>query len=415
MDQIQRQLLLCLRAFRLGEDAAETTESFSPEDWRRLYSLAAAHKISPVVYETLWSVPGFCGGDPALAAAWKRDAITQAAGQTARTQKLLELTGALDAAGVRYAVLKGAVCRQLYRKPDLRPSGDEDIFVPLEERSRCGEIFTHCGLAASAPDEEDCVDHWQDPCTGLHIELHTKLFSSGWPAETVLNPYFSEQLLHSAPTAVEENMVLTLKPTAHFLFLVSHAMKHFIMGGFGVRTLSDILSFAERYQESIDRNAVWGLLEQIHGTVFFEHLLSIGQAWLAFDPSPWGRLLPDPSDSDELLNDMLDAGIYGQTSMDRKHSAALALRAVRTGQTETSLRAALFPPASQLKGRYPILRRAPALLPAVWLHRMGCYGLEVLRSRGKGNSPRETVSLGTKRTEMMVRYGILPQAQTEDR
>ena len=46
---------------------------------------------------------------------------------------------------------------------------------------------------------------------------------------------------------MEGRQVLTLPPTAHFLFLIAHAMKHFITGGFGVRTLSDILSFGERY------------------------------------------------------------------------------------------------------------------------------------------------------------------------
>lgn len=414
MTKENRQLLCCLRTYRLGETTAEIIEPLSPEEWRRLYSLATVHKLVPVVYETLHAAPGFCNSETVLCAVWKRETILQAMGQTGRTQKLLELTRALEDAGVCYAVVKGAVCRQLYSKPDLRLSGDEDLFIPYEERARCGEIFTQHGLTAVLPQEWDDVDHWQDPCTGLHIELHTRLFSLGWTAEEVLNSYFAEQLVHTVSTGVDQSAVRTLEPTAHLLFLIAHALKHFITGGFGVRTWADTLSFCEQYRDQIDKEFLWEMLNRIHGTIFFQKLLLIGQTYLAFDVAPWGDISSDQSDGNDLLEDMLAAGIYGQTSIDRKHGGALALQAARGKQKKPSLRAALFPPASNLEGRYPILRKAPVLLPALWIHRIGRYGLEVLKSRGEESLPWETVSLGKQRTEMMVKYGILPQAKTKD-
>ena len=415
MNKEERQLLCCLRAYRTGEAAAEIIESLSPEEWRRLYELSAAHKLTAVVFEMLHGREDFCSGDPALAGRWKRDAILQAVAQTGRTQKLLELTAALDGAGVRYALVKGAICRQLYHKGDLRPSGDEDLFIPPSERQYCGEVFARHGLRAVSPQEEADVAHWHDPATGLHLELHTRQFSTGWTAERILNPYFEQQLEHTVTAAVEHTAVQTLQPTAHLLFLIAHTLKHFITGGFGVRTLSDLLSYCERYQEQIDHRTLWDMLERIRGAVFFRQLLQIGQLYLDFDAAPWGGIPSDPSDGNELLGDMLAAGIYGQTSMDRRHSGALALQTAQGRRTAPSLRGALFPPASQLKGRYPILRKAPVLLPVMWLHRMGHYGLELLRADGTENSPWTTLSQGKQRTEMMVKYGILPQAKTEDR
>ena len=332
--------------------------------------------------------------------------------QTARTGKLLELTGALEKAGIPYAVVKGAVCRTLYSKPDLRPSGDEDIFIPATFRLSCGEIFTACGMIAPNLRSEDSVDHWQDPRTGLHVELHTALFSTGWPAEAVLNPYFDQQLAHTVSTPVENGQVHTLEPTAHLLFLIAHALKHFITGGFGVRTWADILTFCERNQAQIDQNTLWPMLEQIHADRFFRQLLLLGRDYMAFDTTPWDCTASDRSD-DALLLDMLDAGIYGQTTMDRKHSAALSLQAVKNSSEKAALRTALFPSAQSLSGRYPILTKAPFLLPAAWLLRLGAYGAELLKSKGD-NSPAGAIALSKQRSELLTRYGILSKGKKEN-
>lgn len=406
-------LVECLRAFRIGNMSARIIESLTADEWRRLYSLSAEHKLVPVVYEMLHAEPGFCGGDKSLATVWKRDTIMQAVSQTARTQKLLELTAALGAEGITYAVVKGAVCRELYQKPDLRSSGDEDIFISSDDSERCADVFRSRGLEMLMDKDADVI-HWQESSTGLHIELHTALFTGSWSAVKELEPYFESALKDTVSVAVAQSSVKTLQPTVHFVFLVAHALKHFISGGFGIRTLSDILSFAEKYRDEINHDEVENILEKINGLVFFHELLSIGREHLSFAAEECGWEIADVPDYADMLEDILDAGIYGQTSMDRKHSAAISLRAV-SENSKPSVVKALFPGASQLVGRYPALKKAKILLPACWAHRIACYALELLRGRGEGNSPAETLALGNKRTEMMVRYGILPKAKTEDR
>ena len=413
MDKIGLQLLACLRAYRANEQA-EIIEFFCPEEWQLLYRFSGDHKLVPVVYETLRGHGNFCKEDLSLKASWKQTTILQAAGQASRTQRLLAVTQALDETGVTYALVKGALCRQLYSQPDLRPSGDEDLFISQDQRKTCSDIFSALGFTPFSPKEEDSVDHWQDPITGLHIELHTALFDSGWAAEDILNPWLSQRLQRTVEVPVEQRTVRTLDPTAHFVFLLAHALKHFIAGGFGARTLCDIVTFAQHYDGQIRKEEVYALLDRIHGRVFFDQLLAIGKDHLAFDYENLGWTLSGPADYNDLLEDMLDAGIYGQTSMDRRHSGALALESVRSGQQKNSLGSALFPSAQRLTGRYPILKKHPALLPAIWVHRAGAYGLELLRSRGKGNSPLTTVSLGKQRTEMMVKYGIIPQTETKN-
>lgn len=409
----ERQLLLCLSAYRHGNMQAERVETLTPDDWRRLMKLSADHKLRAVVYDTLWSTPGFCGGDQKLAAAWKRETILQAITQAARTEQLLQLTQAMEDAHIRYAVVKGAVCRAMYTKPDLRPSGDEDILIAEEDLSICSHLFTENGMVRMA-EADDSVTHWFDRQSGLHVELHTELFSSHRTTDMLLNSCFTKQLSRTVFSTVSVASLRTLDPTYHFLFLVCHAMKHFISGGFGIRTLCDIVTFAETYGAEIDQQTVYVWLEKVCGRVFLDQLLDIGRSWLEFDldSSPWE--LSKPANSEEMLEDILDAGVYGQSTMSRRHSGALVLRAAEEGQTRPSVIRAAFPPKEQLVGRYPILEKQPVLLPVMWVHRLGAYGLELIKSSKKDNSLRESVTLGKRRTEMMIRYGIIPGDKTKD-
>lgn len=414
MDAVQRQLIDCLRAYRLGQPSAETSEKFSPGQWRSLRLLAADHKLTSVAYETLRGCDGFCAGDTAMAEAWKRDALAQAVGQYRRGQRLLRAADALERGGVAYAVVKGAVCRELYGKPELRPSGDEDLFTAPEDLERCRCLLEQDGLELFEGKPGDPVTHWADRRTGLHIELHTSLAGAKRPEDRLLNDCLTRQLAFTVPVRAQGGTLRTLPPTYHFIYLIYHAMIHFISGGVGIRTVSDVLSFAERYAPEIDREEVYFRLEQVKGRVFFDQLLALGRDCLGFDPEGGGWSFSAPSDPGEMLEDILDAGIYGQTSMSRRHSAALVLRAAEGGQTRPSLTRALFPPREQLVGRYPALARSPALLPVMWLRRLGAYGLELLKPSAGDNSPLESVALGKKRTEMMIKYGIIPRDKKEN-
>lgn len=411
MKDEELQLLYCLAAYRLGQKTAQQVKNFSAIDWTRLYRLAGIHKLGPVVFETLYSTPGFCGDNSQLAALWKKETIIQAAYQVAKTQRLLRLAAAFDQSDVRYAVVKGALCRDLYTRPELRPSGDEDILIAPEDYSLCSAAMVQDGMERT--DKEDGkVTHWLDRQTGLHIELHTELFPSKRASDQLLNTCFSQQLSRTVSVQVSDGTVRTLEPTYHFLFLVCHAIKHFIAGGFGIRTLCDIVTFAERYQEQIDRQAVDTWLEKVGGRIFLDQLFSIGQEYLSVNLADW--TLSKPADPAAMLEDILEAGVYGQSSMSRRHSAALVLRAVEEGQVRPNLIRAAFPPRDQLFGRYPILKKMPVLLPFMWLYRLGGYGLELIKSPKSDNSLRDSVTLGKQRTDMMIQYGIIPRDKTED-
>ena len=76
-------------------------------------------------------------------------------------------------------MVKGIVCRNLYREPDYRASGDEDVLIPAEQFRDCGQVFEENGLMPAEPQKdpegEGEVSYFR-PGGALHIELHKELF-----------------------------------------------------------------------------------------------------------------------------------------------------------------------------------------------------------------------------------------------
>lgn len=414
MDAVKRQLLYCLAAYRKGMLSASLDASLSEQDWSRLHQLAVAHKLTPVVFETLWQNTFFCRNNSKLLGTWRAETLLQAASQASCTQRIIRISGMLQENGIPHAVVKGVVCRELYSRPDLRVSSDEDLLISPKDKACCFLLFEQEGLQQIDNGSGEDVTHWQDPLSGLHIELHTQLFSSMCPEDAFLNQLFTEQLSHTVSMPLTGGTVQSFEPTYHFVFLVCHALKHFITGGFGIRTICDVISFAETYSAEIHRATVHVLLERVNGRVFLDQLFSIGEKWLSFDLEMSGWRYSSVPDADALLEDSLDAGIYGQSSMSRRHSAGIVLQAAERHSNKSRAFSIIFPNKERMVGKYPVLNKAPILLPACWTHRIGKYAIEVLYNKGKDNSPLESVAMGKKRMEMMVKYGVLPKGQKKN-
>lgn len=408
MTAAEQQLIRCLCAFCRGEPAQVVPDV--PQE--ALHRLAAVHKLVPVVYETLSGTPEAFGE---ARVRWKQETLLSVALQAKRTEAALRLCAALNEADVPYALLKGLICRSLYPHPDHRASADEDLFVLPEHRAACEAVLAAQGLTCG--DSGETESKWSDAASGLAIELHMRLFSDDYAAERRMNAYFREAATRCAFETVAGVPVRTFAPQDHFLLLVCHALKHFHYSGFGLRTLSDMGLFATRYGARFDWAEVRRMLEDVGGMVFCNHVLHICQTQFVYDPAAAGYL-PQITGSDAaLLADVLDAGIYGQSTMSRVHSANIVLQNLKIdgqGSGQSGVLHALFPPRAALTSRYPVLKKAPALLPAVWLARIGTYGADVLRGKLSRTSAAESIALGKRRTELMKQYGIFEESQTEN-
>lgn len=414
MDQIQRLFLQAVRASLTGEQVS-WTEPLPAEQWGGLFQLAEIHHVLPMVFEAVYACPSARQTDPRLMMQAKGRMIQLVMLQTRQTAEFLDLYRHLSGAGLEPLVVKGIVCRSLYPKPDYRLSGDEDLLLPPEEFESCHQAMLAYGMQPADPGQDlaaaDEVPYGK-PGSPLYIELHKSLFPPQSDAYGDLNRFFTDARAESVLLTFQGTPVRTMNPTDHLLYLICHAFKHFLHSGFGLRQVCDIALFANAYGPELDWQQVLECCREIRADQFAAALFRIGEKYLTFDPAAacypvqWREIQVDEG---MLLEELLASGVYGDSSLSRKHSSNMTLEAVaaqKQGKRQGSgLLKSVFPPAKALENRYPYLKKKPYLLPVAWGDRILRYRKET--QANPGSDAAEAMKIGSQRIELLRAYGIL--------
>lgn len=414
MESVNELFLLALRA-SLQNRTVDWEAERTPEQWYRLFAVAAAHHVMPMIYEAVVRSPAARKADPQIFRMAKKQTMQLVMFQTIKTNALLKLLPQLISAGVMPIVVKGIVCRELYPNPDYRISGDEDLLIPEEQFALCHRTMLACGmeLADTAQDLNKYEVSYRQQGSHLHIELHKQLFSPESDAYAECNHFFEGVPNRGITQNVQGVQVPTLNHTDHLLYLICHAFKHFLHSGFGIRQVCDICLYANAFGTEIDWGRIRKQCEAIHAERFTAALFRIGEKYLTFQPETacypqcWRELNVDET---AMLEDLLDSGVFGASSMSRKHSSNMTLYAVsaqKQGKKAGSgVLKTVFPSARNLSGRYPYLKEKPYLLPLAWADRIVKYRQETAAG-SSGNNAAESLRIGNKRIDLLKQYGII--------
>ena len=407
VERHEQQLMEALRAFLRREPACVLLRE--SEEWAQFWALTAQQKVLPMAADALAPGLGAGGGDSAFAAV-RKTAVQTMAMQLHRSAVFLEVYRKLLEKGTHPLVVKGILCRELYPKPDLRISADEDLLVSEEELPAVLEVLRKAGMTAADPDAEQVLA-CRDSRTGLYLELHRTLFPASSEVYGGLNRFFDDAFANAAEVPVEGGTVWSLCPEAHLLYLILHSFKHFLHSGFGIRQVCDICLFTRAYGAELDWRRLADRLAQARADVFAANLLAIGREYLGFSRYPeeaeaWMAGFGDKLDCGDLLADLLASGIYGSSSLSRQHSSLITLNAVKDGAGGRGAHRVLrtmFPARKDLLRAYPYLERYPWLLPAAWVQRLGRYQSQ----NGGAESAKESLSIGTQRVELLKKYQVI--------
>lgn len=411
---ISEKMLEALRCFLNGEKVM-WEDGVSAEDWQMLFRLCQYHQILPMIYDTVYACPAFQTCPQETVQMIKTQVIRQVMVQSRKTEEFLQLYKKLLEQDLIPLVVKGLVCRELYREPDYRCSGDEDVLIPAEQFKACSEVFDAAGMEMLEPDQDpDEAGEVPFYKVGglLHIELHKELFSSESEAYGDLNRLFDGVFERKIQDTIHGVPVYTMCHTDHLLYLILHAFKHFLHSGFGIRQVCDIVIYAEAFGKEIDWDDLMEKCKGIHADVFAASLFDIGKKELTFDPvkacypESWSSVEVDGSD---LLEDLLEGGVFGDSSMSRKHSSNITLQAVsedkKGKKAGASLVQTLFPDGKYMERTYTYLKKYPFLLPAAWASRILNY-LKESKSMS-GNDAMESIEIGNHRVDLMKKYKII--------
>lgn len=406
---LQEEFLKILESFMHGK-TYHLPEAFTQIE--ELYQMAGIHKMTAAVYEqirgeALLQQPEYTN----LARSFKGYTMREVMMQMQRADGFLRIYEKMCAQGVRPLVVKGIICRNLYEKSDYRVSGDEDILVRKEDFSVCDAILAAGGFQREELDTEHLPQEipYINPQNGVYIEMHFDLFAEESGAYGHLNKEFADAYATCIAEDIQGRTVWTLHPTLHLFYLICHSLKHFLHGGFGIRQVCDMVMMAEHYGEQIDWDYIYGRLQELRMEIFWNGLVEIGREYLGFSyerahyPASLQKMHVN---CDHLLLDLLDSGIYGDSTAERKHSSNITLAAAESGKKDTvaSMKASLFPGKDYMKRGYPWLERYPWLLPVAWGMRIVGY----LKNKRKNSKEEPSgVEIGMNRVELLREYDII--------
>lgn len=410
MTEIERLFLSVLEAGLHSRGVELSGEISSEAAFDEIMSLAARHKLLPLVFDVLGTVSD-CSHLESFAHV-RRAALRQVAQQSVQSEELLALCDEFSKVGLHPIVVKGIVCRSLYPNGELRPSADEDILVSPSELDACRALLEAHGFA-TRDDAGFFEQTYTREADTLRIELHCALFPPSSSAYGELNRFFSDAHERAEKIKLGSHTVCTLEPTQHMLYLILHAYKHFIHSGFGIRQLCDIVAFAEKCGEKTDFAAVASACREISADTFAAALFTLAEDCLGLDRSTAEHILTlfgGRVGYDSLLCDILASGIYGSADESRVHSGNITLDALESEKNGKKSRrrhmrlSALFPPLERIRGRYPYLKRRPYLAPVAYISRALSY-------LAKPSRPTKSVDLGARRVELLREYRIIDREE----
>ena len=416
MNRSDKLFLEALKA-SLVDEKVNWDFHISTEDWCDIFHKAEIHQVLPLIYNAVYRCQAAAKLDRDMLKIYKKKAVHRVITQTMRTEEFLKVYQHLMDEKVHPVMVKGIVCRQLYPNPDYRASGDEDMLVRSREFNEMKTAVKSYGLTADKHkgDYETSYEiTYRSSTSPMVIEMHRSLFPPDSEEYGEMNQFFKG--IHSKTIKIDVNGVeiRTLDYTDHLFYLICHAFKHLLHGGVGIRQICDMVMFANAYGDRIDWVRILDTCREIKVDLFAAAIFKIGEKYLVFDaekscyPKVWQDIFVDEH---ALLEDVLSGGLYGDSSMSRKHSSTLTLNAVRDEKkgkkVKTNVMKSIFPSSNMLKGRYQYLEKYPVLLPVAWVDRIWKYQAEI-RKISK-DQPMESIKIGNQRIEMLKEYGIIKE------
>ena len=388
------------------------------EVWREIFCLAESHKVVPMILDAVHNCPAARYVNEDFWSELKRRSVSLMVFQIQKTSDFLKIYQNLQAHNLHPLVVKGLVCRQLYRNPDFRISSDEDLLVSEDSFQDAVDVLQEYGMRMLNEEsllEEDDEAGFISSDNISYIELHKLLFSKESEAYGDLNRYFTDTFQRSITIEIQGVKIETMNYEDHLFYLICHAFKHFLHSGFGIRQVCDIVLMANAYGAQIDWHKMLEQCKEVRAEKFSAALFKIGKNYLNFDeekatyPKEWREIEVDEK---ALLLELLGSGIYGGSSMSRKHSSNMTLEAVaaqnRGKKPGNTVMKTLFPSARNLQGRYHYLKKRPYLLPVAWGERILKYQREITHM--EDNQAMEAVRIGNRRIELLKQYGILDKS-----
>lgn len=372
--KMDRQTVLELGAFLSGwlrsalrdERPEELPDKF---DFDLLYRFSKFHGVANLTFYSVAKLDR--KPDPLLYAKWQKQCLTNAAkvaNQLAERDKIIE---ALTAAGIDLLPMKGCRLIEMYPQPDHRMMADLDMLIDETKADQVRKIMVDLGYTVKKFGDYHNDIYTKPPYLEVEMHRHIANFDigkRGSELERKMNAY-TEGIRDRVIALPDHPHLYELSLTEYFIEMVLHFANHaLIAGGSGIRSIMDFAVFLSKYRDQVDFDECGRVMSEIGLTGFLDLTLRLTDAWFGNGTSADGM--------DEELSafayTVCISGTFGTADLAYENKIKIRMEGEddRKSAKRRYLMARIFPPRYRMEYSFPILKKAPILLPFCWIIRL---------------------------------------------
>lgn len=347
MTNFQNQVISLIKSALLNKN--EVTEEIS--DWSEIIKFALRHQIvSLIYYGVIYSGVNVPKDEFQII---ENMALKNMSVDLNQIYAIKCLEEEFNHNQIDYMLLKGSVLKHVYPKTDMRTMGDIDILIRTEQYKKISDIMIKLGYSFDAESSHDF--EWTSKFA--HIELHKSMIP---PHDADFYKYFHSGWEKSNKCS-DDSYSYSISDEDQLIYVFTHFAKHYRSAGIGIRHMLDLWIILKEYTQ-INQDTVCEALESIGLLDFYKNIIYVLGVW--FDNKP------STEKSDYITEYIFESGAYGL------HKNRIISKSVKKSDDKSTsemrakyIRSMLFPNISSMKLAYPILKKFPFLLPAVWIFR----------------------------------------------
>ena len=325
-------------------------------DLDALYSLCKEHSITALVSSVLTE---HLKEKPEQYARWSQEQMKALYRDMNFEGERRNILAFLEENGIWYMPLKGVVLKNYYPKPFLREFADNDILFDEKYQTQVEEFMLSRGYKRKQSDSGHVMEYEKEPC--FNFEMHRSLYHTN-------NPVFYDYYKDIKQKLIKDSgndFGFHFSDEDFYVFMISHAFKHYRDNGVGIRSLLDIYICNKALGEKLDYAYTERELQKIETADFEKQMRALAR-------KAFGEKKPTFSEEDEkILMYYFRSGTYGtqeQKAINQMEKATGKADFSSKGRAKYWFKRVFS--LEQYKQAYPRAYKTVVLIPFLILFRM---------------------------------------------
>lgn len=343
----------CLERYRTNE-----------ENRKELFRMSAKHFIDALVGTTLKRA------GVVLPKYWEERMVKAVRKVLLFDVERKKLCAWMDRERIWYLPLKGIILKEYYPSIGMRQMSDNDILFDADAWERVEKHMFSEGYETESVGNGNHDVYQKAPV--YNFEMHRSLYGKGHDERWV--EYYSDIKDCLIPDRADDRCYgYHMSDEDFYIYITSHAYKHYSGSGTGLRTLLDFYAYLNAKEDSLDFDYIRTACKKLGIDDFEQHNCILCRKVFApqqtYNQDSFEQSLS--ADELEMLQYYLSSGVYG--TFERMVANRMEKQTKADGKKNLSklnyYRHRVFP-GMELYENYPLLVKHRFLIPAYWFYRI---------------------------------------------